>query len=93
MQQMNQIDILIGQPLLFNYYSIFDVKNGRIGLAQTLYTRTQREITMGAVACFGMFVFILACGIMSCYFKLKAQEGESKVVVRPKKAKNIQKQI
>jgi hypothetical protein len=40
LQEMNEIDILIGQPLLFNYYSIFDVKNGKIGLAQTLYTRT-----------------------------------------------------
>jgi len=48
---------------------------------------------MGAVACFGMFVFILACGMMSCYVKLKAKEEDTQVNVRPKSAKNIERQI
>ena len=35
---LNDIDLIIGQPLLFNHYSIWDVESGRIGFYQGDYT-------------------------------------------------------
>lgn len=38
MEDQNEIDIIIGQPLLFNYYTIFSVQEGKIGFYPAWYT-------------------------------------------------------
>lgn len=85
--------MILGQPFLFNYYSIFDVRKGRIGFYHTEYTKTMREVSAGAMMCFGLFGLIFGAGIVSCYVKCKRQELEAKVTVRDKKKRNIMKQV
>ena len=92
LQQMNDVDMILGQPLLFNYYSMFDVRKGKIGFYHSAYTQTMREITLGAVFCFGLFGLITGAGLVSCWVKCRRSELESKVTVREKKDKNRFKQ-
>lgn len=40
MDEMNNIDMILGQPLLFNYYTILDVFNGRIGFYKASYSKS-----------------------------------------------------
>jgi hypothetical protein len=88
---MNNVDLIIGQPLLYNYYSIFDILNSRIGFYDTLYSRTQRQITAGAVYSFGLFMLIGGAGVVACIFKCWAKGEDVKVNVRDKRPENIAK--
>lgn len=95
LNEMNEIEMIIGQPLLFNYYSIFDVQEGRVGLYEASYTRTQRQVTIGAVLCFGLFTLICGCGVVAGIAKCQAQarEPEPTVNAREKREANQRKQL
>jgi hypothetical protein len=90
---MNDVEMIIGQPLLFNYYTMFDVRKGKIGFYHTSYTETERQITLGAVFCFGIFGLITGAGVVSCWVKCRRKELENKVTVKEKKEKNKMKQV
>lgn len=93
LQEMNEVDIIIGKPILYNYYTLFDVTKGRIGFYKADYNRTFREFSAGAVACFGLFGIIIGAGLFACYYKSQKLEPMFKVNVRGKKEKNVQRQI
>ena len=89
MREMNDIDMIVGQPLLFNYYSIFSVQDGKLGLYSTTYTKTSRELTLGAISCLGLFVIILILGVLGCIYKYNQNDPDTKVrVLRNKSEKN-----
>ena len=38
LQEMNEIDLIIGQPFLYNHYTIFNMFDGTIGIYKAYYT-------------------------------------------------------
>ena len=91
MEDQNEIDIIVGQPLLFNYYTIFSVQEGKIGFYAADYTQEGRHFSIGAMACTILFVSIFMMGVAGCFrqYKRRINEPPSKVTVRPKSNKNL----
>jgi len=70
-QDDDGVDIIIGQPLLFNYYTIFSVQEGLMGFYETLYTEKGMSITKGAVLTICLFLALMISGILGCCYKYK----------------------
>lgn len=69
MEEMNQIDLIIGQPLLFNYYTIFSVQEGKIGFYEADYFKKERDISLGALLSILLFICVFISGILGCIGK------------------------
>jgi len=69
LQDMNEIDVIIGQPLLFNYYTIFDVKDAKLGFYEPYYHLEQDGLSLGALISLIFFIFLLIAGILGCIYK------------------------
>ena len=94
LQQDNDgIDIIIGQPLLFNYYTVFSVQEGLIGFYETLYTDKGMSITKGAFLSICLFLSLLIAGCVGCCYKYKQslEDDKVKIVVRGKSDTNVKK--
>ena len=82
--KMNGIDMIIGQPLLFNYYTIFDVYNARIGFYEAIYTRKSEIVTTGASGFIVVCCIIVFGALFACYKKFKAEKEKICVTVKPR---------
>lgn len=85
---MNEIDLIIGQPFLYNHYTIFNIFDGTIGIYKAYYTQSSREINNGSICCAAFFMSILILGTMGCVRKYNKKTGATKVTVRDKSEKN-----
>ena len=91
LEQMSGIDLILGQPFLFNHYTIFDIMSGRIGVYKTLYTKTSGEITWEVLFCIVFFTSLLIGGVYGCYRKFSQNKRENyqiKVFVKDKSIEN-----
>jgi hypothetical protein len=86
--------MIIGQPLLFNYYTIFSVQDGKVGFYEADYTQSAKTITAGAWMSIIMFSGIFVSGIIGCIYQYKKSQSEqpSQVTIRPRSNKNKVKQ-
>ena len=87
----NQVDLIVGQPLLFNYYSIFDIYNQRVGFYKASYSLSETTVTAGATICIIFFSLVSLAGVFACYKKSKALKEENQVKARPRSDYNQQK--
>jgi hypothetical protein len=71
LQGKNEVDMIIGQPLLFNYYTIFSVQDGKVGFYEAPYTMTAKQVTRGAILGILLFSVISLSGIAGCYYQYK----------------------
>mgnify|MGYP002632440844 CR=1 FL=1 len=70
------LDMIIGRPLLYNYYTIFNFENSKVGIYKADYTKSNRELTRGAMCCLALFIVIPCAGIFACFMKLYEDESE-----------------
>ena len=75
------VDMIIGRPLLFNYYTIFNFETSKIGLYKAAYSKSNKELTTGAVMCILLFVLIPTSGLVACFLKYNQPEIESKCLL------------
>ena len=82
------LDLIIGQPLLLNYYSIFDVYNQRVGLYPAKYTIDPNDVPVGDEIVVTFFILII--GIASLVFLVRCRKKNHKdqVTVRPRSEQN-----
>ena len=71
LQIQNEIDMIIGQPLLFNYYTIFSVIEGKVGFYEALYTSSGRSITKGAILSMSLFLSMMIAGVIGCCYQYR----------------------
>mmetsp|Transcript_1112 Transcript_1112/g.2038 ORF Transcript_1112/g.2038 Transcript_1112/m.2038 type:complete len:251 (+) Transcript_1112:1003-1755(+) len=95
LQEMNDIELIIGQPLFFNYYTLFSVQDAKVGFYKTSYTVSQREFTLGALFGILLFLAISIGGFIGCIFKYREFKNEVRPQVSTKRevsAKNQRRQ-
>jgi hypothetical protein len=87
LQEMNEIEMIIGQPLFFNYYTLFSVQTGEIGFYKAKYSLSAKEFTFGAMLGILLFLAISVGGIYACVKKYKDSQNEKSPKVTVKRQK------
>lgn len=89
-EYMDELDLemIIGQPLLLNYYSIFDVYNQRVGLYSASYTKDPNDVPAGEEISLIFFMFIIGVALIIFVRKCATKKKADKVTVRPRSEEN-----
>ena len=68
--------IILGLPLLMNYYTVVDVQHQKLALVTAKYSVTSNGLTFGAIAFLVLIGVIIMGGVIGCVLVYKRNKRE-----------------
>jgi hypothetical protein len=74
--------MILGQLLLRNYYTIYDLSRNSIGFYSAAWTLTEKSLSVWGILFIVLIFFILIGGLIGCYCVHKRSKREKEVRIR-----------